>query len=166
MTDFFAHLETPLAANDERPHFTNAAEVSAFVHAGKAVFTLESEKTGKRFTFRVSHPLDKATNKPDRSIAFVSVLTGPDNNHSYSYFGNIKGAGRYEYGRKAKIARDAMSVMVFEWFYREVVTQQKLPSKLKVYHEGKCGRCGRRLTVPASIRSGIGPECATKTDGF
>lgn len=25
---------------------------------------------------------------------------------------------------------------------------------------GRCGRCGRRLTDPESIRRGIGPECA------
>jgi predicted metal-dependent hydrolase len=29
-----------------------------------------------------------------------------------------------------------------------------------VHHEGKCGRCGRLLTVPSSIESGIGPECS------
>jgi hypothetical protein len=28
------------------------------------------------------------------------------------------------------------------------------------HHEGKCGRCGRLLTVPSSIESGIGPECS------
>jgi hypothetical protein len=33
---------------------------------------------------------------------------------------------------------------------------------VEFWHEGKCCRCGRKLTVPASIASGIGPECATK----
>jgi hypothetical protein len=28
-------------------------------------------------------------------------------------------------------------------------------------HAGKCGRCGRKLTVPQSIETGIGPECAS-----
>ena len=31
---------------------------------------------------------------------------------------------------------------------------------LEVWHEGRCGRCNRALTVPESIASGIGPECA------
>jgi hypothetical protein len=35
----------------------------------------------------------------------------------------------------------------------------------KVHHEGRCGRCGRTLTVPESIESGIGPECAKKMAG-
>ena len=30
----------------------------------------------------------------------------------------------------------------------------------EMLHEGRCGRCARRLTVPASVASGIGPECA------
>ena len=29
----------------------------------------------------------------------------------------------------------------------------------KVHHEGKCGRCGRKLTTPESCLRGIGPEC-------
>lgn len=172
MTDFFAHLETlpspssEGAVNDGRPRFTNAADLSAFLHAGKATITLESEKTGKRFTYRVSAPKDKETGAIDRSILFVAALTGPDNTRDYSYFGNIRGTGRFEVGRKSKLKADAQSVTVFEWFYREVVTQQRMPSKLRAYHMGQCGRCGRALTVPSSILSGIGPECAKKTDGF
>jgi hypothetical protein len=30
----------------------------------------------------------------------------------------------------------------------------------EVWHEGKCGKCGRALTVPSSILTGIGPECS------
>jgi hypothetical protein len=32
--------------------------------------------------------------------------------------------------------------------------------ELAVYHEGRCGACGRRLTTPESISSGLGPVCA------
>jgi hypothetical protein len=32
----------------------------------------------------------------------------------------------------------------------------------EVYHEGRCGRCNRKLTVPESIETGLGPECASK----
>lgn len=34
-----------------------------------------------------------------------------------------------------------------------------IPPSLEVWHEGRCGRCGRALTVPESIASGIGPVC-------
>jgi hypothetical protein len=34
-----------------------------------------------------------------------------------------------------------------------------LPECIEIWHEGKCGKCGRQLTVPSSIETGIGPEC-------
>jgi hypothetical protein len=172
MSDYFAHLETPRAPQDDAaaapriPAFENVAELSAFVHAGDATFTLVSEKTGKRFTYRVQYPKDKETGRIDRSagIMFASVLVGPDNTRNYAYFGNIR-RDCFQLGRKSKLAADAPSVVAFAWFYR-ALTQQRLPASLKVYHMGRCGRCNRPLTVPESIRAGIGPECATRSDGF
>jgi hypothetical protein len=35
--------------------------------------------------------------------------------------------------------------------------------ELFAVEEGRCYRCGRELTVPASIHRGMGPECARKT---
>lgn len=29
--------------------------------------------------------------------------------------------------------------------------------------EGRCARCGKELTVPASIHNGLGPECAKRS---
>ena len=37
-----------------------------------------------------------------------------------------------------------------------------LPEGYEARHEGRCARCGRALTVPESIDSGFGPECARK----
>ena len=34
-----------------------------------------------------------------------------------------------------------------------------LPEFVEVWHEGCCGKCGKRLTVPSSIENGLGPEC-------
>jgi len=41
-------------------------------------------------------------------------------------------------------------------------TQPLIDKGFALHHEGKCGRCGRKLTVPLSIETGIGPECASK----
>jgi hypothetical protein len=35
-----------------------------------------------------------------------------------------------------------------------------LPAGVEVWHEGHCMRCGRALTVPESISTGLGPVCA------
>jgi hypothetical protein len=37
-----------------------------------------------------------------------------------------------------------------------------LPDFVEVWHEGFCGKCGKRLTVPNSIEIGIGPDCIKK----
>jgi hypothetical protein len=47
----------------------------------------------------------------------------------------------------------------------EVQTILENPAKAaQVYavREGRCSRCGRTLTVPASLYHGMGPECAGK----
>lgn len=44
-----------------------------------------------------------------------------------------------------------------------VLTQQEgktVPAALEVWHEGRCCRCCRVLTVPASVEMGYGPDCA------
>lgn len=140
---------------------TDAAAVKSFVHAGDARFTLVSKATGTRITYRVAYPKDKATGKVDRTgLMFVSVLTGPDNERSYSYLGFITPTGEYIFGTaKTKILPSAPSARAFRWFYDELVRKNRLHDKLEVWHEGKCGRCGRTLTVPSSIASGFGPEC-------
>ena len=53
-----------------------------FILAGNALFTVENTATGNRFTFKVRKPDD---DKPH----FVSVLTGPDNEHDYAFLGTV-----------------------------------------------------------------------------
>jgi len=61
------------------------------------------------------------------------------------------------------IAANDMKAKVFEWLWRtRLSTASELPDQVEVWHEGRCARCGRRLTVPESISSGFGPECITK----
>ena len=50
--------------------------------------------------------------------------------------------------------------MGFAWLWRRITSNTALPPKAEVWHEGSCGRCGRKLTVPESIENGLGPVCA------
>ena len=135
-----------------------------FVLAGKAIFTVENEKTGNRFTYKVK----QAENKDDgpSKVWFVSVLNGPDNGSNYAYIGTIFGNNFYvptldfRLTKKSTVTKDAQSFKVFSWMLKHNLI---LPPFVKVHHEGRCGRCGRRLTVPESIKNGLGPECAGKT---
>lgn len=54
-----------------------------------------------------------------------------------------------------------MKAKVFPWLWQKYVDPvRNLPSQIEVWHEGRCGACGRRLTVPESIANGLGPVCA------
>jgi hypothetical protein len=134
-----------------------AAAALAFLRAGKATVTLVSVRTGTRFTYRVSG------NERDDTL-FVGLLTGPDNTADYRYMGRVS-RGVFWAGRKVAkpgdISRDAPSTKAFDWTWRQLV-RGELPDSVEVWHEGRCGRCARKLTVPSSIASGFGPECIGK----
>ena len=142
-----ARLHTAVASRD-------------FMLGGNATVTLVSVKTGTRFTYKI-----RANDEGD--VYFVSLLSGPDNESDYSYLGRIA-RGVFWQGRKVPkpgdVGADAPSSLAFKWAWERLCKGVMLDS-LEIWHEGRCGRCNRKLTVPASIASGFGPECAGKV-GF
>jgi hypothetical protein len=135
------------------PALQNPAQ---FALAGNAVFTLTSHATGARYTYKVRVAEDNAT------MHFVSVLTGPDNWANYSYLGLIRRGVYFHGGPKARIAATAPSAKAFHWFWRNLSKGADLTDYVDIDHMGKCGRCGKPLTVPASIQSGYGADCAAQ----
>jgi len=129
-----------------------------FILAGNALFTVQNTATGNRFTFKVRKPDDT---KPH----FVSVLTGSDNESSYSFLGTVFDPRHYRHGRRSRISEDAPSARAFDWLFRQLSTGRPLPPQVRVCHCGKCGRCGKTLTVPESVDSGFGPECIKAVNG-
>jgi hypothetical protein len=134
--------------------FTNATDVKAFVLAGNARITLVSKKTGVRFSYRVRQPEE---NKPH----FVGILTQADNENGYTYLGTIFKGSDYVHGKRSRLTGGSAGAVAFAWFWK-AMTKNALPDSLEVWHEGRCGRCGRTLTVPESIAQGLGPECIKK----
>lgn len=178
-SDIFAGLDDDLSdeGNESaatpilRNKFDTAAAARSFIEStktqtGSATVTLESLKTGNRFTYKISQARDKETNQP-QDCYFVGLLVGPDNSSDYKYIGRIARsvfwAGR-KYAKPGDISPNAPSVRAFDWAWRALV-KGAMPDALAVWHEGKCGRCGRKLTVPESVKNGFGPECIGKV-GF
>jgi hypothetical protein len=131
-----------------------AAHITQFITAGNATFTLRSRKTGQRFTYNF-------TAKPEAGLTFVKVLSGPDNTADYTYMGMIRSTDPHILltTRASRVTPDALSWRVLAWFLRAVYLKPDTLDQVEVFHEGRCGRCGRKLTVPESIESGFGPEC-------
>jgi len=142
-----------------RGELRDPAVTVAFMLAGDAHVTFQSRRTSARFTYRV-----RAKDGAERPLHFVSVLTGPDNGGSYEYLGTIFDGRRYSHSRKSRIASDAPSAVAFEWVWARLERGEMHP-ELGVWHEGRCGRCGRRLTTPESVASGLGPVCEKKRGG-
>jgi len=157
LSEIFAALEVipvaapraPVARNGQ---FDSAEAALGFMMAGNATVTLVSTRTQARFTYRV-----RASD--DGAVHFVGLLNGPDNESQYAYIGYVKRGVYFHGGAKARVARDAASCKAFAWAFM-MLSRGELPDTLEVWHEGKCGRCARKLTVPESIASGFGPECA------
>jgi hypothetical protein len=126
-----------------------------------ATFTLVSVKTGQRFTYRVRSP-EKQSN-PEKPILFVSLLTGSDNTNDYRYMGIIVNplSPKFIRTKGSKIGTNAPSYKAFSWAFPRII-ETSIPDSLEVWHEGRCCRCNRVLTVPESIESGIGPICGSR----
>lgn len=150
---------------DTRQQLTDPTQIKTYAFAGRATLTLVSKISGRRFTYRISAPRGA---EPRGAPLFVSVLTGACNETSYSYVGTLFPAKRCEviHTKASKVGRDTDSSRLVSWFVAHLdAAVAGRPNKLdqvEVWHEGRCGRCGRKLTVPASIAAGIGPECAMK----
>jgi Family of unknown function (DUF6011) len=140
-----------------------AAEVKRFVLAGHATITLRSKKTGTRYTFSINQAKVSRDSKP--APHFVKVMYGPDNTADYTFMGTLFDGGTvYRHGRNSKLPEGDVRERAFWYVWKRVCFNNTLPDDVEVWHEGRCCRCGRKLTVPASIASGIGPECAGKME--
>lgn len=146
-------------------------EIRRYILGGNSTFTLVSKKTGQRFTYKVkSAAKDReknwSTGNQDRSLYFVSLLSGPDNSNDFRYIGLLRGDinGAYRFGAttKSHAKPGSPSYDAFAFVWNAIEQGARFPSGVEFWHEGSCCICGRKLTVPESIASGIGPECASK----
>lgn len=137
--------------------FSSVDNIKSFIFGGNATLTLESSKTGRWFTYRI-----RKIKKDDNSPYFVSLLTGNNNEESYTYMGTIfnnNGVLSFKLTKKTRITEDALSFKAFNFFFK-LLMNNKVHEDMNVYHHGICGRCGRKLTVPESLINGLGPECS------
>jgi hypothetical protein len=132
------------------------------VRAGRAIFTTDNGK-GEHFTFRVK------ASKPSAAwptpAYFVQLLTGPENTSDYTYVGMLTEQDTLRLTAKSQFKPESLPVRVFNWTMRVLRGEAKMPEGYSVQGSTRCVRCGRLLTTPESIESGIGPECAGKA-GF
>jgi hypothetical protein len=137
---------------------SNSPEISRlFLTAGKATFTISKVATGERFTYEIAKP------ENFHGDFFASVMKGSDNESDYSYIGMMSQAElRLRFTKGSKFAPETKEARGLQFVLDVVAGRKVLPAGFELRRSSKCGRCGRKLTVPSSIDAGIGPECAGK----
>lgn len=136
---------------------TDVSGILEFIRGGNATITLVSQRTQKRYTFRIRKPNDNAP-------FFVSIMYGSDNETSYAYAGILTNDNCLKLTQKSKFGVSDIRVQAFSYFL-QCLRRGEINPELEVWHEGRCGRCNRKLTVPESIASGFGPECVKAIRG-
>ena len=125
--------------------------VREFVFAGNSFFTLQSMKTGNTLTYKVRHqPADKS--RFGQECWFVRVRV----RGKMEYLGYMKADSQLRLTRRSIFKFNSTEALAFDWFMRKI---DRIPDSLVFWHEGSCGRCGRRLTDIQSVERGFGPEC-------
>lgn len=118
----------------------------------QGVVTLQNPKTLKHHTYLFKKPNDIEAFPDD--VRFVYAVH--DGQKLY-YVGMIEQdsfrltrASRF--GNHTEIVRGARYIM-------RMMKDPKTLENMDLYHAGVCCMCGRQLTSPKSIESGIGPKC-------
>lgn len=130
------------------------------------IFTIENSETGEFRTFK----LETVYFQPDsKRMRVLSYLRGPSNSSDFEQFAFLFGSCTADWkvkvwGSKRAVKGEPRSQherfgMLVEAIIRGQWTHA---SRYLVLEAEKCSRCGERLTVPESIRRGIGPVCAKR----
>lgn len=151
---------------------TNINVVPDFVRGGKATFTV-SNTNGTHYTYHIYKAKKRHdASESEREIHFAQVLTGPNNNNpdDFTYLGMIlwpksdAGDPVLHRTKNSRFQTDAPSFKGLQWALRAIWQVHRgtyiLPASHTIQHVGRCGRCGAKLTNPASLDTGLGPECA------
>lgn len=91
----------------------------------------------------------------------VSYMCGADNEHDFAGFAFVKDDNTIKVWSKFvgqdKLVREKAALLVL-FSAADPIKYGEAYS----LESGNCFRCGRKLTVPASLHRGLGPECAKK----
>ena len=144
-------------------NITEPNKMLDFMLAGRALFTIRGKT--RHYTYKVKRaPDDGQQTTPLRW--WVRLLAGPDNTDqdAYKYIGQVivyNGRHpRFELTGASQLPLTSPAVAGFKWMLDSITLENEdRLAQFEFWHEGRCCACGRLLTDPESIESGIGPVC-------
>lgn len=124
----------------------------SFMLAGRAVVTIQSEKTGKHYTYKIQ----VANDNPD--VFYVRVRAG----EMWVYIGYVHVRNNQVCFKASQTKNnpgyEPKSAAAIHYVLGNLYVKGEAPHVI-IRHENTCGKCGRALTHPESIDTGIGPVC-------
>lgn len=128
-----------------------------FMLAGKCECVLHSTKTNEDFRFEI---IKRQTEKDkNKFIYFLNYCLGHDKNYAgVVWFDDKTDEFRFSQGAKGQMTGNEIPIRSLIFVLNKLLREEHV-NNLLVYHVGKCGRCGKKLTTPESILTGLGPTC-------
>ncbi len=151
-------------ASDRRPADTATRNAPSAVTPviPDGTYTVVNDRTGGYRTIEITTP-DRATLKKAvrEGTQIAAYHSGPDNETQFTGFAWVQGANVEPFAKHA--ATDSLP----DW---KAALRFLLTGKVSTadaahayaLKSGRCARCQRKLTVPASLHRGYGPECVKK----
>lgn len=128
----------------------NCIDIRDYIHGGHGVVTLEAP-SGEYYTYCFKKP--HAEDKFKEGTLFAYCIEGKN---QYNYVGmydlkSFRRTTHSDYEEDSPQFKGAKYIIY--------MSLKDFNTPMKLYHEGVCCLCGKKLTKPESIERGIGPEC-------
>lgn len=127
--------------------------IHRYIIGGRGIVTLEAP-SGKSHTYAFKRPIN-ASEFPD-DVIFVYAVHDKE---KLFYIGMMEGLN-FRLTHNSRFLEDTEIVRGAQYIVK-MASYEGLAerSKMNLYHEGICCRCGRPLTSEKSIEEGAGPKC-------
>jgi hypothetical protein len=140
----------PKATAEAKPEIQPSATVA------DATYTVQTSET-KWYTVKI----ETVETGKFAGKRIASFLSGPDNETDFTGFAFVNEDGTVSTWKRFRTPeilpyQDALNTVIGH----PVAAADFREAYAKV--SGRCARCGRKLTVPASLNRGLGPDCAEK----
>lgn len=125
--------------------------IMEYLLGGKAEFTLAQDESGLSKPIQVCY---RVVANDTHSCYFIYVRNGKE----YKYQGYF--CVKDKVVRKGKKLEDnEVDIAALKALAWVISHAERLPNLVHIYHNGRCSRCGRKLTDAESLRVGLGPSC-------
>jgi len=144
---------------DPECQMTDSRIISRYIHAGKGVVALVSP-SGKHHTYSFKRPLNEAEFPDD--MVFVYAMHWQGTCYKQFYIGTVE-QGVFRLTRRSRFTQDTDIVRGAEYITKMAKSQHLCDTTpMRLYHNGRCCKCGRKLVSSKYLTEGIGKKCLSK----